>query len=63
MFVSFPISSFQILSKEDREVLYNCKVMHKRGECPPLIVVFDSREGCGLVSFNTLHSLTFDTLN
>nr|XP_043634620.1 probable Histone-lysine N-methyltransferase ATXR5 [Erigeron canadensis] len=35
----------QVLSKEDTETLEYCRDMLKRGECPPLIVVFDSCEG------------------
>lgn len=57
---TFPFNFFsfvQVLSKEDTETLDQCKAMYKRGECPPLMVVFDSREGyaqlpqfaCGLL--------------
>ena len=36
---------FQVLSKEDTETLELCRAMSRSGECPPLIVVFDSCEG------------------
>uniref|UniRef100_M8D415 SET domain-containing protein n=1 Tax=Aegilops tauschii TaxID=37682 RepID=M8D415_AEGTA len=35
----------QVLSKEDKETIELCRSMLKRGECPPLLVVFDSHEG------------------
>ncbi|KAI4383519.1 hypothetical protein MLD38_009349 [Melastoma candidum] len=35
----------QILAKEDIETLEYCRSMARRGECPPLLVVFDSCEG------------------
>ncbi|KAL6127536.1 hypothetical protein ACLB2K_070901 [Fragaria x ananassa] len=35
----------QVLSKEDFETLNLCKIMMERGECPPLMVVFDPQEG------------------
>ncbi|KAF5191445.1 Histone-lysine n-methyltransferase atxr6 [Thalictrum thalictroides] len=35
----------QVLSKEDAETLKLCKEMMERGECSPLMVVFDSKEG------------------
>lgn len=37
------------MSKEDIEALNACKKMMERGECPPLLVVFDSREGLVLL--------------
>ncbi|GKB19251.1 hypothetical protein Tco_0853174, partial [Tanacetum coccineum] len=37
----------QVLSREDTESLNLCKTMMKRGECPPLMVVFDPVEGKG----------------
>lgn len=36
---------FKVLSKEDTETLEYCSAMLKRGECPPLLVIFDSCEG------------------
>ncbi|XP_074568344.1 putative Histone-lysine N-methyltransferase ATXR5 [Curcuma longa] len=35
----------QVLPREDKEALELCKTMHKKGECPPLSVVFDPIEG------------------
>jgi hypothetical protein len=35
----------QVLSKEDAETLNLCKRMMNRGEWPPLMVVFDPKEG------------------
>ncbi|XP_059304542.1 histone-lysine N-methyltransferase ATXR6 [Lycium ferocissimum] len=35
----------QVLSKEDTETLHLCKNMMKQGEWPPLMVVFDPKEG------------------
>nr|KAJ0193425.1 hypothetical protein LSAT_V11C800406400 [Lactuca sativa] len=35
----------QVLSIEDTEALNLCKSMMRRGECPPLMVVFDPVEG------------------
>ncbi|KAL5718738.1 Histone-lysine N-methyltransferase atxr6 [Ranunculus cassubicifolius] len=35
----------QVLSKDDTETLNLCKNMIKQGEWPPLMVVFDSKEG------------------
>lgn len=41
----FQTTVFQVLSKEDFETLNLCKSMMDRGECPPLMVVFDPQEG------------------
>lgn len=41
----FEQGGMQVLSKEDIETLEQCRAMCKRGECPPLLVVFDSCEG------------------
>ncbi|CAI9283304.1 unnamed protein product [Lactuca saligna] len=35
----------QVLSREDTEAFNLCKSMMRRGECPPLMVVFDPVEG------------------
>ncbi|XP_021728093.1 probable Histone-lysine N-methyltransferase ATXR5 [Chenopodium quinoa] len=35
----------QVLSKEDYETVKQCRAMLRRGECPPLLVVYDSCEG------------------
>ncbi|CAN0854252.1 Histone-lysine N-methyltransferase ATXR6 [Linum grandiflorum] len=42
---SFEKGGMQVLSKEDTETLNLCKRMMDRGECPPLMVVFDPLEG------------------
>ncbi|KAG6488898.1 histone-lysine N-methyltransferase ATXR6-like [Zingiber officinale] len=39
------IGGMQILPREGKEALELCKAMYKRGECPPLLVVFDPIEG------------------
>lgn len=41
----FLSSAFQVLPKEDVETLNLCRSMMERGEWPPLMVVFDPREG------------------
>ncbi|XVF61107.1 hypothetical protein PTKIN_Ptkin08bG0102400 [Pterospermum kingtungense] len=41
----FEDGGMQVLSKEDMETLELCRAMSRRGECPPLTVVFDSCEG------------------
>ncbi|KAL6616775.1 hypothetical protein ACP70R_039045 [Stipagrostis hirtigluma subsp. patula] len=35
----------QVLNQEDKETIELCRTMQQRGECPPLLVVFDRREG------------------
>ncbi|CAN1242761.1 Histone-lysine N-methyltransferase ATXR6 [Linum perenne] len=42
---SFEKGGMQVLSKEDTVTLNMCKRMMDRGECPPLMVVFDPLEG------------------
>jgi hypothetical protein len=37
--------SSKVLPKEDKETIELCRTMQQRGECPPLLVVFDSLEG------------------
>lgn len=46
----------QVLSKEDLETLELCRAMYRRGECPPLVVVFDPLEGYHSIksSFNDI---------
>jgi len=34
-----------VLPKEDKEAIELFRTMQQRGECPPLLVVFDSLEG------------------
>ncbi|KAL6853961.1 hypothetical protein ACP4OV_019990 [Aristida adscensionis] len=35
----------QVLNQEDKETIELCRAMQQRGQCPPLLVVFDKREG------------------
>jgi hypothetical protein len=37
--------TFKVLHKEDKESIELCRTMQKRGEFPPLLVVFDSQKG------------------
>lgn len=46
------------MSKDDTETLNLCKNMMERGEWPPLMVVFDPREGC-VLHFPFLFSLLY----
>ena len=39
------LNELQVLPKEDIETLNLCTSMMDRGECPPLMVVFDPHEG------------------
>ncbi|KAL3812794.1 hypothetical protein ACJIZ3_014062 [Penstemon smallii] len=48
----------QVMSKDDRETLILCKNMMERGEWPPLMVVFDSREGFTVEADRTIRDLT-----
>ena len=43
--INFDEFPFQVLPKEDIETLNLCKRMMEKGECPPLMVVFDPVEG------------------
>uniref|UniRef100_J3L866 [histone H3]-lysine(27) N-methyltransferase n=2 Tax=Oryza brachyantha TaxID=4533 RepID=J3L866_ORYBR len=51
----------QILPKEDKETIELCRTMQKRGECPPLLVVFDSREGFTVQADADIKDMTFIT--
>ncbi|MQL96988.1 hypothetical protein Taro_029670 [Colocasia esculenta] len=51
----------QVLSKEDGEALEICRTMCKRGECPPLVVVFDSLEGFTVAADGFIKEMTFIT--
>lgn len=51
----------QVLSKEDAEALNLCKRMMERGECPPLMVVFDSNEGFTVQADRSIKDLTIVT--
>ncbi|XP_022143539.1 probable Histone-lysine N-methyltransferase ATXR5 isoform X2 [Momordica charantia] len=49
----------QVLSKEDAETLELCRAMSRRGECPPLLVVFDSCEGFTVEADDQIKDMTF----
>ncbi|XP_010934477.1 histone-lysine N-methyltransferase ATXR6 [Elaeis guineensis] len=51
----------QVLSKEDTETLNLCKRMMERGEWPPLLVVYDSREGFTVEADRFIKDLTIIT--
>ncbi|XP_075495434.1 histone-lysine N-methyltransferase ATXR6-like [Primulina tabacum] len=51
----------QVLSKEDVETLTLCKNMIERGEWPPLMVVFDPREGFTVEADRYIRDLTIIT--
>lgn len=55
----FEDGGMQVLSKEDTETLEQCRAMCKRGECPPLIVVFDSCEGFTVEADGPIKDMTF----
>jgi len=42
-----PSNTNKVLHKEDQQTMELCRTMQQRGQCPPLLVVFDSREGYG----------------
>ncbi|KAJ6737356.1 HISTONE ACETYLTRANSFERASE [Salix viminalis] len=54
----FEQGGMQVLSKEDIESLDQCRAMCKRGECPPLLVVFDSCEGFTVEADDQIKDLT-----
>ncbi|KAG2603490.1 probable Histone-lysine N-methyltransferase ATXR5 [Panicum virgatum] len=51
----------QILPKEDKETIELCRTMQQRGECPPLLVVFDSCEGFTVQADADIKDMTFIT--
>ncbi|XP_024017767.1 probable Histone-lysine N-methyltransferase ATXR5 isoform X2 [Morus notabilis] len=55
----FEDGGMQVLSKEDAETLEQCRAMCRRGECPPLIVVFDSCEGFTVEADGPIKDMTF----
>ncbi|XAR73204.1 Histone-lysine N-methyltransferase [Bertholletia excelsa] len=57
----FEKGGMQVLSKEDTETLEQCIAMYKRGECAPLIVVFDSCEGFTVEADGPIKDMTFIT--
>ncbi|KAL7230347.1 hypothetical protein ACSBR2_008774 [Camellia fascicularis] len=57
----FENHGMQVLSKEDTETLEHCRAMYKRGECPPLRVVFDSCEGFTVEADGPIKDMTLIT--
>ncbi|XP_044487999.1 probable Histone-lysine N-methyltransferase ATXR5 isoform X2 [Mangifera indica] len=55
----FENGGMQILSKEDTDTLEQCRAMCKRGECPPLVVVYDSCEGFTVEADGPIKDMTF----
>ncbi|KQK11697.1 hypothetical protein BRADI_2g61717v3 [Brachypodium distachyon] len=49
----------QVLSKEDKETIELCRAMQKSGQCPPLLVVFDSHEGFTVQADADIKDMTF----
>ncbi|KAJ9557561.1 hypothetical protein OSB04_012175 [Centaurea solstitialis] len=48
----------QVLCKEDFETLEKCRAMAKRGECPPLLIVYDSCLGYTVEADDLIKDLT-----
>ncbi|XP_022741492.1 probable Histone-lysine N-methyltransferase ATXR5 isoform X4 [Durio zibethinus] len=55
----FENGGMQVLAKEDMETWELCRAMFRRGECPPLIVVFDSCEGYTVEADAQIKDMTF----
>ncbi|XP_028798116.1 probable Histone-lysine N-methyltransferase ATXR5 isoform X1 [Neltuma alba] len=55
----FENGGMQVLSREDIETLELCRAMCRRGECPPLMVVYDSREGYTVEADGPIKDMTF----
>ncbi|CAL4890349.1 unnamed protein product [Urochloa decumbens] len=51
----------QVLPKEDAEALSQCQRMMERGECPPLVVVYDPVEGFTVEADRFIKDLTIIT--
>ncbi|KAG6389809.1 hypothetical protein SASPL_151283 [Salvia splendens] len=51
----------RVMSKDDTETLNLCKTMMERGEWPPLMVVFDPREGFTVEADRCIRDLTIIT--
>ncbi|PKU70303.1 probable Histone-lysine N-methyltransferase ATXR5 isoform X1 [Dendrobium catenatum] len=51
----------QLLAKKDKETLEICRTMYRRGECPPLVVVFDACEGFTVQADKDIKDMTFIT--
>ncbi|CAD6252734.1 unnamed protein product [Miscanthus lutarioriparius] len=53
------VGGIQVLHKEDKESLELCTTMQKRGEFPPLLVVYDSQEGFTVQADGNIKDMTF----
>ncbi|KAJ4788345.1 Histone-lysine N-methyltransferase [Rhynchospora pubera] len=51
----------QVMSREDKETLIQCKMMMERGEWPPLLVAFDPVEGFTVEADRHIRDLTIIT--
>ncbi|KAL2921776.1 Histone-lysine N-methyltransferase ATXR6 [Bienertia sinuspersici] len=58
---AFEKGGMQVMSKEDTETLNLCKKMMERGEWPPLLVVFDPKEGFTVQADRSIRDLTIIT--
>ncbi|XP_071712965.1 probable Histone-lysine N-methyltransferase ATXR5 [Rutidosis leptorrhynchoides] len=56
---SLEIGGMQVLSEGDKETLNTCREMGKRGECAPLLVVYDSRLGFNVQADAPIKDMTF----
>ncbi|XP_057542921.1 probable Histone-lysine N-methyltransferase ATXR5 [Amaranthus tricolor] len=55
----FEDGGMQVLSKEDLETVEHCRAMFRRGECPPLLVVYDLCEGYTVQADAPIKDMTF----
>ncbi|PWZ09170.1 putative Histone-lysine N-methyltransferase ATXR5 [Zea mays] len=53
------VGGMQVLPKEDKENIELCRTMQQRGECPPLLVVFDPLEGFTVQADGDIKDMTF----
>ncbi|KAK9713285.1 hypothetical protein RND81_06G016900 [Saponaria officinalis] len=49
----------QVLSKEDHETMQQCRAMARRGECPPLLIIYDACEGYTVEADAPIKDMTF----
>ncbi|GAB2232100.1 hypothetical protein Droror1_Dr00011122 [Drosera rotundifolia] len=49
----------QVLSKEDTETVNQCRAMCRRGDYPPLLVVYDSNEGFTVQADSPIKDMTY----
>ncbi|KAJ0705592.1 putative [histone H3]-lysine(4) N-trimethyltransferase transcription regulator PHD family [Helianthus annuus] len=58
---AFEKGGMQLLSREDTEALNLCKTLMRKGECPPLMVVFDPLEGFTVEADKFIKDMTIIT--